>query len=669
MMSPTFSSTPTPYVNCTYLGRVGSFTTNSSGGLGSVRAGLGSLSKWSYGENPWLFFETARIRIDHQPAVEGCPQHYPDKMNGRLSPETSPAHQAPEHQLGTVLSTTAGIDARRTAHLTTSATIVRGSIVPVTALGDQERTDTNPRVEGSDLPTPVVVNSLARYLSEYDKEDSSFLIAGFSQGFRIPFQGDLPHKVPNNLLSAEQHPSIVDEKLLKELQANRIAGPFASPPFKNLVVSPIGLVPKKLPGEFRIIHHLSHPRGSSVNSGIDKQFTTVAYHTVDQAIDILCQLGPGAYMAKSDIKSAFRQIPVHPSCYHLLGFTWKSQFYYDRSLAMGLSASCQIFEKFSTALQWICEFHCDIAHILHILDDFVFIAPSKHQCGQYLSDFSKLCQNIAVPLALEKTAGPATTLTFAGIELDTRIMEARLPMEKVVRYRELVQVMHRELQSVIGSLNHCAYIIPAGRAFLRRLIELTIGTSQAHHHIRLNKSAREDLRTWDSFLQEFNRKAFFMDRMWQSSTSLHLYTDAAQSKGYGGVFQDRWFWGVWPENWKLHEITLLELYPILVAVHIWGRNLANKKITIHTDNQALTFILNKFSSKDKHIMVLIRQFTFHCMKHNILFRAEHIPGVFNTLADNLSRLDFQEFRRLSPTSRQDPDRIPDHLLPMNLSLS
>lgn len=48
-------------------------------------------------------------------------------------------------------------------------------------------------------------------------------------------------------------------------------------------------------------------------------------------------------MAKTDIEDAFRIIPIHPSDYHLLGFIWEGQFYYDKCLPMGASSSCQIF--------------------------------------------------------------------------------------------------------------------------------------------------------------------------------------------------------------------------------------------------------------------------------------------------------------------------------------
>ena len=58
---------------------------------------------------------------------------------------------------------------------------------------------------------------------------------------------------------------------------------------------------------------------------------------------MLPNLGPGAQIARLDIKSAFRLLPIHKSDFELLGF--KIQ---DKCLPFGCSVSCAKFEKFST---------------------------------------------------------------------------------------------------------------------------------------------------------------------------------------------------------------------------------------------------------------------------------------------------------------------------------
>ena len=197
---------------------------------------------------------------------------------------------------------------------------------------------------------------------------------------------------------------------MKEIDAGMVVGPFSATPFPVFRTSPIGLVPKKSPNDFRLIHHLSYPRGSSVNDSIPDDCASVNYATISDAVNILKSLGAGCYMAKTDIKSAFRIIPVHPLDYPLLGIKWDNQYYFDRCLAMGLKSSCAIFEKFSSSLEWLAIHRLKASAVLHILDDFLFISPSKDKCSTDLSKFLDMCDFLGVPIAQEKTVGPDTTL-------------------------------------------------------------------------------------------------------------------------------------------------------------------------------------------------------------------------------------------------------------------
>ena len=73
--------------------------------------------------------------------------------------------------------------------------------------------------------------------------------------------------------------------------------------------------------------------------------------------------------------------------------------------------------------------------MLHYLDDFLTIGqPISPECHQNLQTIIQVCQFLNIPLAMEKVeGGPATTLEFLGILLDTVHIEARLPPEKLKR--------------------------------------------------------------------------------------------------------------------------------------------------------------------------------------------------------------------------------------------
>ena len=104
--------------------------------------------------------------------------------------------------------------------------------------------------------------------------------------------------------------------------------------------------------------------------------------------------------------------------------------------------------------------------------------------------------------------------------------------------------------------------------------------------------------------------------------------------------------------WSVLNIAVLEFYPIVVSVIIWGHLLRNQHITFFTDNEALVHVINKSSCRDMFIMSFVRRLVFVCLQNNILFRARHVPDIKNDLADSLSRLQIQRFRRLAPAHMQ-----------------
>ena len=162
--------------------------------------------------------------------------------------------------------------------------------------------------------------------------------------------------------------------------------------------------------------------------------------------------------------------------------------------------------------------------------------------------FIGLCEQLGVPLAPDKTVRPTTSLQFLGITLDTVSMEARLPDEKLAQCRSRIRsflnrdkAALREIQSLIGVLNFSSSVIP-GRAFLRRLIDLTLHVSKPHFHIRPSQ-VKLDLLTWQDFRASFNGKAFFIDTHFLTGDYLQLFTDASGGVGYGAVCGPEWFWG------------------------------------------------------------------------------------------------------------------------------
>ena len=113
--------------------------------------------------------------------------------------------------------------------------------------------------------------------------------------------------------------------------------------------------------------------------------------------------------------------------------------------------------------------------------------------------------------------------------------------------RKSRSVTLHQLHLVIGLLTFASRVISPGRAFIRRLINLTVGISRPNHHIRLTAESRADLAAWHCFISSFNGVTMLINSTWVSSDSIKLYTDAASTQGFAAVFGSRWFNGTFPD--------------------------------------------------------------------------------------------------------------------------
>lgn len=523
------------------------------------------------------------------------------------------------------------------------------------------------------MPTPIIPSKFRVLLQGYDKQLATYIIDGFTHGFRIHAINIKDYcQSPTNAAIANCNPAAVEEKLMKEIKLGHIAGPFEQPPFDPMYISPLSLRPKNNNDGWRLLHDLSFPyNDKSVNSAIPDEYKHVHYASIQDAITKIQALGHNTFLAKSDIASAFTLIPISPSDYHLLGFRWNDSYYHYTTLPQGAASSCLIFERIATALEWILTTKFHIQHVVHYLDDFLFLSTTHQLCKQDMKTFQHVCQYVGIPINHNKTEGPATTLSFLGIQLDTLSFSASLPIDKVTRYTNLMTELLRrktctlrEMQNIIGSLQFTTSVVRPGRTFLRRLINSTIGIEKPYHHIHITRPLKADLNIWLQFLQHFNGVSLFLPVAPTTSAQLNLHTDSCP-QGYGGTFKSKYFLGTFPSEWQGFNICVLELFPILLALKLFRADMSNKNIIIFSDNIAVVDVLNHQTTKEPLMLSLLRVLVLHCLQHNILITSRHISGKLNVLPDALSRSIH------TPSMLQDmsmdplPTHIPEDLLPHN----
>ena len=308
------------------------------------------------------------------------------------------------------------------------------------------------------------------------------MIDGFTNGFDIEYQRkenqqDTAKNIP--FQAGVGNSTEMWQKIMKEVDAGRYAGPFDVPPFEHFVQSPIGLVPKAN-DQTRLIFHLSYEfknGNKSINAGIPRDKCWVKYRDLDYAVKACLEIlkdengwpdkkWKTLWFAKMDLKSAFR----------ILGLNWRSwpylvmkaknpdngrtQYFVDKCLPLGSSISCAHFQQFSDALKHVFEFITGCKFVTNYLDDFLFIAKSEDECNHLVKKFIELCHFLNVPISMDKTELATTRIIFLGILLDGEFKVMAVPEEK--RIKALNQIDNlisnrkaqvKQLQQLAGTLN------------------------------------------------------------------------------------------------------------------------------------------------------------------------------------------------------------------------
>ena len=432
------------------------------------------------------------------------------------------------------------------------------------------------------------------------------------------------------------------------------------PPEWIVKFSPIGLIPKRQPNSFRVIHHLSFPSGSSVNDAIPPESTHVQYGSVEEALHIIDSF-PAPFLAKTDIASAFRMVPVRPADAAALGFRWREQAFVDMCLPMGAASSSRIFQSISDALVWIAQEKFGSGPIVSVLDDFLFIGGSAEECRHSLSGFQAMCRTLHIPLRPDKTVDPCRSLTFLGVIIGVENGQLRLPPDKLERARScLTGLLSRRkaplrlVRECAGLLSFACIAVPLGRPFLRRLFDLCRGVTRPHHRVTVTRSARLDMRAWVLFLVRFPGRSLLDPRRWLREPGLLLETDASSSFGLRAVCGAAWLLGQWPGSLREAPISVQELVAVAVAIYVWRDRFAHRCVMVRCDNAAVVACIAAQSSRSPQMMQWLRFLFLTTVTNDILIRAVHTPGATNTAADALSRGLLQVFRSLRPQADEVP---------------
>ena len=504
-----------------------------------------------------------------------------------------------------------------------------------------------------------------------DDFDKDFIFSGIENGFHVVDQTDIVQNVHCKNYKSILEDSVKDiaeDQIRHEIDVQNYIVCSSQPQ----IVSSLGAILKEN-GKVRLIHDCSRPDNVSVNSYASTSH--FKYQTVD---DVVEKLPKNGFMAKVDLSSAYRSVPLHPSCYQFMGLYWLFEgdtaptYMVDTRLAFGLAKAPEIFQRISNSIvrymkrQGFC--------VVCYLDDYLIIDADEKHCKEGYELLQDVLQRLGFDINVKKLEPPVQIITFLGIEIDSINSTLSLPgkkleelSEELAKWQTKNKATKHELQQLIGKLNWGAKVIKGGRTFLRRLIDLMCTLKRKHHHVRLNSSAKADIQWWANYISIFNGTASFIDKPVPSSS----FTTDACLRGGGGAYKADWFYSHWetdfPDVADLH-INLKEIFTVFLASIRWAQSWQNQHIVVYSDNAATVFMINKGSSRNSIAMVWLRQLFWLSAVFNFHLTARHIKGKDNVISDVISRLDdFSIYEWVDFLSVHGLDmEVPKHISPRSM---
>ena len=164
--------------------------------------------------------------------------------------------------------------------------------------------------------------------TDLDQHFQAYIIDGLRYGYQVGF--DYQHayqKSLQNMSSALEQPQVIWEYLSVARARSWAHWTFCV----QVHTSQFGVIPKGTTGKWHLILDMFSPEGRSVNDGIPEALYSLSYVSVDNAAKakVVVPTGRGVLWAEVDVKSAYRNVSMHPEDQWLIGMLWKGGLYID----------------------------------------------------------------------------------------------------------------------------------------------------------------------------------------------------------------------------------------------------------------------------------------------------------------------------------------------------
>ena len=187
----------------------------------------------------------------------------------------------------------------------------------------------------------------------------------------------------------------------------------------------------------------------------------------------------------------------------------------------------------------------------------------------------------------------------------------------------------------MGKLFFVSSCVASSRVFTFRLMAFLRSFPDRKVRFPIPLAAKRDARWWRVFIHEWNGVSLILDKSW-SNTDEVIASDASLTAG--GAYTDEFYFSEeFPKNMSDSEIHIKEFVTLLVAVKLWGKSWARKRIRFHCDNQNVCFSINNQKPQDDGLQECLRELIYWESLYSFKIGAVYIETKANHLADFLSR--------------------------------
>ena len=479
-----------------------------------------------------------------------------------------------------------------------------------------------------------------------------------TQGITLPLVSEPSAVAYANTPTVVQHASDVRTRLYEYMQFGAVIQLPADAHLadSSLRVQPLHVIIKagKKP---RLVIDLSR----NLNDHLEYKYFN--YSSVDDAVEAS---HPGCWYGKLDLSNCFLSFPLHPSVQKYFCFLFEGELYQFTHMPFGLSTAPRVCTQLLSVVNFALA-ELGIRDIRY-LDDFFLIAASEEDMARHLLLAQSVIRQFGLVVNPDKTEGPAQSLSFLGVQLDSVNQTVSCTPERVEELTALLRSLLRQrvitrghAASLIGKLSFAAQVLPGARPFMRRMLDALHRCKSRRHStpIRIDPGFRDDLRFWAQQLHHWNGR-----QQWRSSRAApFVFASDASLRGFGFYLESTPTLSdstvdsaAWPQHLRvgatfsgtysaehahLHhshtQVAWCELLAVVACASAYAPLLSGQSLLFYVDNSTDVHIINRQATRSKALAGLLRQLYSVALRYNLSIRAQHRPGVDNVLADFLSR--------------------------------